>query len=102
MNLPLPRRMFLLTVAASGTAFATLAHAQTPVDEKDAAAAALGYVADASRADVKKYPKFTADQSCSGCVLYQGKAADKAGGCAVFANKQVAGAGWCSAWTKKT
>ena len=101
MNLPLPRRVFLMTLAASGAALATQAQAQALVDEKDAQAAALGYVADATRVDVKKYPKFVAGQNCASCALYQGKAADKAAGCPLFAGKQVAGAGWCSAWAKK-
>ena len=101
MNLPLPRRVFLMTLAASGAVIATRAQAQTLVDEKDAQAAALGYVAEAKRADAKKYPKFAAGQNCANCALYQGKAADKAGGCPLFAGKQVAGAGWCSAWAKK-
>ncbi len=101
MNLPLPRRVFLMTLAASSAALATHAQAQSLVDEKDAQAAALGYVADAKRVDVKKYPKFVAGQNCTNCALYQGKATDKAAGCPLFAGKQVAGAGWCSAWAKK-
>ena len=101
MNLPLPRRVFLMTLAASGAALAAYAQAQALVDEKDAQAAALGYVADATRVDVKKYPKFVAGQNCASCALYQGKAADKAAGCPLFAGKQVASAGWCSAWAKK-
>ena len=101
MNLPLPRRVFLMTLAASGAALATRAQAQAMVDEKDAQAAALGYVAEAKRVDVKKYPKFEASQNCVSCALYQGKAADKAGGCPLFAGRQVAATGWCSAWAKK-
>ena len=101
MTLPLPRRVFLMTLAASGASLAISAQAQTMVDEKDAQAAALGYVADAKRADVKKYPKFAAGQHCGSCALYQGNAADKAGGCPLFAGKQVASSGWCSAWAKK-
>ena len=101
MNLPLPRRVFLMTLAASGAALATHAQAQTLVDEKDPQAVALGYVADAKRVDVKKYPKFAAGQNCANCALYQGKATDKAAGCPLFAGKQVAGPGWCSAWAKK-
>ena len=77
------------------------AQAQALVDEKDAQAAALGYVADAKRVDVKKFPKFVAGQNCASCALYQGKATDKAAGCPLFAGKQVASAGWCSAWAKK-
>jgi High potential iron-sulfur protein len=98
---PLPRRLFLMTLAASGAAISTGAQAQAQLDEKDAQAAALGYVADAKRVDVKKFPKFAASQNCSSCALYQGKPADKAGGCPLFGAKQVAGAGWCSAWAKK-
>ena len=101
MNTSLPRRVFLITLAAAGAALATSAQAQAMVDEKDAQATALGYVAEAKRADTKKYPKYAAGQACSSCALYQGKAADKAGACPLFAGKQVASAGWCSAWAKK-
>lgn len=101
MNPPIQRRVFLMTVAASSATLGTLAHAQAMVDEKDAQAAALGYVADAKRVDTKKYPKFVAGQNCTNCALYQGKPTDKAAGCPLFAGKQVAGPGWCSAWAKK-
>ena len=101
MNQPLPRRVFLMTLAASGAAIATSAQAQALLDEKSPQATALGYVAEAKRVDAKKYPKFAAGQNCTNCALYQGKPADKAGGCPLFAGKQVAGAGWCSAWAKK-
>ena len=101
MTIPMPRRVFLMTLAASGAAFATSAQAQALVDEKDAQAAALGYVAEAKRADSKKFPKFAAGQDCASCTLYQGKATDKAGPCPLFAGKQVASSGWCSAWAKK-
>ncbi len=101
MNHPLPRRVFLMTLAATGAALATSAHAQAMVDEKDAQAAALGYVADGKRVDTKKYPKFVPSQNCTNCALFQGKANDKTGGCPLFAGKQVAGPGWCSAYAKK-
>jgi len=101
MRQPLPRRVFLMTLATSGAALATQAQAQALADEKDPQAAALGYVAEAKRADAKKYPKFAASQNCGNCALYQGKAGDKAGACPLFAGKQVAAAGWCSAWAKK-
>ena len=100
MQLPLDRRVFMLALATSGTVLATGAQAQAMVDEKDAQAAALGYVADAKRVDTKKFPKYAAGQMCSNCALYQGKPADKAGGCPLFAGKQVAGPGWCSAWAQ--
>jgi len=103
MNNSLPRRVFLMTLAASGAALATYVQAQAPVmvDEKDPQAVALGYVADAKRVDAKKYPMYAPGQNCANCVLYQGKPGDKAGPCPLFAGKQVAAAGWCSAWAKK-
>ncbi len=94
------RRQFILTVAVAGGATG-VAHAQAMVDEKDAQAVAVGYVADAKKADAKKFPKYAAGQMCSGCALYQGKAGDKAGGCGLFPGKQVAAGGWCSAYAKK-
>lgn len=99
------RRTFLLHVAAGSTVLASAgaqAQATGPkVDEKDAAAAALGYAADSSKVDKKKYPKHAADQKCTNCNFFVGKATDAAGGCPLFAGKQVAGPGWCSAWVKK-
>lgn len=97
------RRQFIqiIPAAALGALGLRAAHAQTKVDEKDAAAAALGYVHDASKADKAKFKTFAAGQACSNCLLYQGKA-DPWGGCALFPGKQVAGAGWCSAYAKKT
>ena len=96
------RRTFLMQVAVAGTALAaTQARAQAKLDEKDPQAVGLGYVADTTKADAKKYPKHTKDQKCNNCALYQGKATDAWGGCPLFGTKQVAGAGWCSAWAKK-
>lgn len=95
------RRTFFMTLAASGSVLATSAHAQAKADEKDPQSVALGYVADATKTDTKKYPKYAAGQVCSNCALYQGKASDPWGGCPLFAGKQVAGKGWCSAWAKK-
>jgi hypothetical protein len=90
-----------MTAAAGGAAQATAARAQPNVDEKDPQAAALGDVADASRADAKKFPKSAGGQACSSCAQYQGKAGDATGLCPLFAGKQVAAKGWCSAWAKK-
>ncbi len=97
------RRVFLMQVAAGGAvlAAATQAQAQAKVDEKNPQAVALGYVADTTKADMKKFPKHTKDQKCSNCALYQGKPTDAWGGCPLFGTSQVAGAGWCSAWAKK-
>lgn len=97
------RRVFLMQVAACGSVLAAAgAQAQAAkVDEKDPQAVALGYVADTTKADKKKFPKHDAAQKCNNCALYQGKATDAAGGCPLFGTKQVAGPGWCSAWAKK-
>lgn len=97
------RRVFMMTLAAAGGALAaTGARAQPKlVDEKDPQAVGLGYVADSTKADKKKYPKHENTQICGNCQLFQGKAADAAGGCPLFAGKQVATKGWCSAWAKK-
>jgi hypothetical protein len=98
------RRQFvqILPVAACGLLLARTAVAQGAlVDEKSPQAAALGYVADAGKADKAKFKQYAAGQNCANCALYQGKAADKAAGCPLFAGKQVAATGWCSAYAKK-
>ena len=96
------RRMFLMTVAtSSAAAIAPAAFPQAKVYEKDPQAIALGYVADATKADAKKFPKYAAGQMCSNCALYQGKPGDAAGACPIFGGKQVSAKGWCSAWAKK-
>ena len=98
------RRSFIQIIPFAGAlALASrTALADAPkVDEKDPQAAALGYVADATKANKAEFPKYAAGQDCGGCQLYQGKATDAAGPCAIFAGKQVATKGWCSAYTKK-
>ena len=96
------RRVFMMQVALGGTALAAQqALAQAMVNEKDPQAAALGYAADTTKVDAKKFPKHAASQKCNNCALYQAKATDPAGGCPLFAGKQVHGNGWCSAWAKK-
>ncbi len=101
MNQPLSRRMFLLATAVTGAGLASRVEAQAMLDEKEGTAAALGYVADAKRVDVKRRPTYVAGQHCGNCMLYKGKPADKAAECQLFAGKKVAAAGWCSAWAKK-
>jgi hypothetical protein len=99
------RRVFMMQVAAASAAtlVGTQASAQTGamVADTDPQGVALGYKADTTKVDDKKYPKHAATQQCSSCSLFQGKAGDKAGGCPLFAGKQVAAAGWCSAYAKK-
>jgi len=94
------RRQFIRIVPVAGAALLAgrEALAQARLDENDAQAKALGYVADATKSKHAKYQK---GQVCTNCQLFQGKAADAWGGCPLFAGKQVAGPGWCSAWAKK-
>ena len=100
------RRVFMMSSIAVVTGVATnqaFAQGAAPamLAETDAQAAALGYKADSTKVDVKKFPKHAATQMCSNCALYTGKDKDVAGGCGIFAGKQVAAKGWCSAWAKK-
>lgn len=102
------RRVFVQRLAATGTvglgalqAMPAMAQAAAMVDEKSPQAAGLGYAADTTKVDAKKYPKHTAEQKCANCQLFGGKPADKAGNCPLFAGKQVAASGWCSAYVKK-
>lgn len=95
------RRTFMMQVAAGSSVLAACAaaSAQAKVDENDAQAKGVGYVADASKADKAK--RKDANAHCGNCALFQGKAADAWGGCGIFPGKQVANKGWCTAWAKK-
>jgi High potential iron-sulfur protein len=85
-------------VLAAGTA---QAQSLPMVNEKEAQPMALGYVADTTKADAKKFPKHAAAQMCSNCALYTGKADAASGPCGIFPGKAVSSKGWCSAYAKK-
>ncbi len=98
------RRRFIKLTAASLVAapFAEMllsgtAVAADMVAETDPMAAALGYKADATKAD--KRTDTTA--LCSNCTHYTGKPGEASGPCALFQGKLVSANGWCSAWLKK-
>ncbi|MBS0448040.1 MAG: high-potential iron-sulfur protein [Proteobacteria bacterium] len=97
------RRQFIRIVSCTGATLwiADRAVAADMVDQKDANAVSLGYVADATQANKAKYPTYAAGQMCSTCALYQGKAGTASGPCPLFAGKEVAAKGWCSAYAKK-
>ena len=95
------RLIQIIPAAAAALLVARGASAQAMVDEKDPQAVALGYVADASKVDKAKYPKFATGQVCANCQLYQAEASLANGPCAIFAGKKVAAKGWCSAYVKK-
>ena len=97
------RRFIKLTVAGLAAApFAEVllggtAVAADVVAETDPAAAALGYKADATKADKRT----DATALCSNCNFYTGKPGEASGPCALFQGKLVSGSGWCTAWAKK-
>ncbi len=97
------RREFIVQLSlGTGALVAGQAMAQgAPLAETDPQAVALGYKADTTKVDAKKFPKHAAAQNCANCALFQGKAGDKTGGCPLFAGKSVTANGWCSAWAKK-
>jgi len=73
------------------------AHAADLISESDPSAAALAYVADATKSD-KRTDKTAL---CSNCGLYTGKEGEETGPCAIFPGKLVHANGWCTAWVKK-
>ncbi len=107
MNEPTDRREFLRHAAAAAATGSALlwaggASAQVVmVSEKDATAAALGYIADTQKVDARKFPQHNPRQRCAGCHLYTGRAGDGAGACGIFPGKSVAAQGWCSAYVPK-
>ena len=95
------RRQFIQIVPLAGAALWAAGSAQAAmVEETNAQAKALGYVADATKANKGKYKQYAAGQHCGTCALYQGGAAP-AGKCALFPGKEVDFKGWCSAYAKK-
>ena len=99
------RRGFLLSLAAAGPVPAATppaaASAAAKLDEKDPQAAALGYVADTTKAGARKFANHRNEQKCGGCQLFQGMAGEALGACPIFAGRQVAATGWCTSWIKK-
>ncbi len=97
------RRFIKLTaigLAAAPFANALLsgtARAADLISEADPQASALGYKADATKAEKRT----DATAHCANCGLYTGKAGDASGPCAIFQGKLVAANGWCTAWVKK-
>lgn len=96
-----PRRVFLMTVAATGAALTTGVRAQVKLDEKDTLAISFGYFADATKTDKARFPKFADGQMCSNCGLYQGKPTDAWSPCPMFGGRLVPGKAWCNSWVAK-
>lgn len=98
-------RRAMVNALALGTAGGVLAtrisfgaEPQT-LDVKDPAAAALGYVENASQVDPKKYPAFVKGSNCENCLQLQGNAGNSHRPCSIFGGKLVAVSGWCAGWT---
>ena len=93
-------RLTAIGLAAAPFANALLSgtvHAADTVSETDPQAAALGYKADATKAEKRT----DATALCNNCNFYSGKAGEASGPCALFQGKLVAANGWCTAWAKK-
>jgi hypothetical protein len=69
------------------------------LDEKDPAAIALAYVANAADVDAKKHPEFVQGSNCENCLQLQGTAGNNYRPCSLFPGKLVSVSGWCKAWT---
>jgi hypothetical protein len=87
--------------ASSAQAASAPARPIVKLDEKDVMAVALGFVADSTQADIKKYPKHSDEQKCGNCHLFGAAAGSATGPCAIFSGKYVPAAGWCVSWDKR-
>ena len=97
------RRRFIALVPLFGAAALARADAPPPlVDPKSPQAQQLGYVADASKVDKAKSPRYAAGQACSGCALFQGKVGDASGPCPLYPGKAVLAKGWCNSFVART
>jgi hypothetical protein len=82
-----------------------------PVDPAGSQATALGYVHDATKTDLVKFPKRKGaegeKQFCDNCMFYQqgGLKAEGMDGewgkCLLFPDGLVAAKGWCNSWSPK-
>lgn len=97
------RRVFMLQVAAGGTALTcgSLAQASVPkADEGEPKAKSLGYKHDSAKVDKARFPKHNAGERCSGCMAWLGTPKDAWAECDLMADRLVANAGWCSSYVK--
>jgi len=99
----------LLSVALASPVLSRVAFGDDLVelDPKDPVATALGYTLDATKVDLKKFPKRGgkegAKQFCDNCSFYKkhaGKGEKELGTCTIFPNKLVRAKGWCNTWAE--
>lgn len=93
-------------LAHSNLALGNPAGAAKFVADTDPTAKALGYVADATKAErPAKAGVEGKDQLCNNCQLYtKGDAigGEEAGKCLMLPSGAVHGKGWCKSWIKKS
>jgi hypothetical protein len=101
------RRHLMIKVLATGALLPALdllakgsqAEGLPPLDTKDSAASALGFVTDASKATSS--PLYKQGQHCATCLHYLGKPADATGACDIYAGHSVPANGWCTVWSQR-
>ncbi len=101
------RRHLMKRVLATTALLPALNHvaigAQTgalpPLDTKDSAASALGFVTDNNSASSN--PLYKKGQHCASCAHYLGTPSDASAGCNIYPGKSVPANGWCSAWGQR-
>jgi hypothetical protein len=71
----------------------------TPLDTKDSAASALGFVTDATTAGSN--PLYKKGAHCATCLQYLGQPSDATGGCKIYAGHSVPANGWCAVWSQR-
>jgi hypothetical protein len=71
----------------------------TPLDSKDSAASALGFVTDASNAGSN--PLYKKGQRCASCLHFLGQPSDAMGACNIYAGRSVPANGWCVGWSQR-
>ena len=86
--------------ALSRLAGASQVESLTPLDTKDSAASALGFVTDASSASSN--PVYKKGQHCASCLHYLGQPADATAGCNIYAGRSVPANGWCIVWSQRS
>lgn len=65
----------------------------------DPAAAAVGYVEDATKTDTKRFSTYQPGQNCANCELIMLQYGFWRP-CRLFPGKLVSAKGWCNAWVK--
>jgi hypothetical protein len=102
------RRHLMINVLSTSALLTVLNHRAkgsqaaglTPLDTKDTAASALGFVTEASSATSN--PLYKQGQHCASCMHYLGRPSDPTGGCNIYAGHTVPANGWCSVWSQRS